>query len=96
MATKIIDNMIKWDESFNQPASEYIYEYGDDEDKVGGEDNGCCWCWWFKVNDRNRIKSKKIWSIAHPKHFDDHGQDNDGGDNIVDDDDVKCLIKMVS
>ena len=29
MATKIIDNMINWDESFNQTASEYIYEYGD-------------------------------------------------------------------
>ena len=41
MATKIIDNMINWDESFNQTASEYIYEYGDDDDKDGGDDNGC-------------------------------------------------------
>ena len=105
MATKIIDNMINWDESFNQTASEYIYEYGDDDDKDGGDDNGCSyyfWCWWFKVIDKNGIKSKKIRTIIQPEHFDGHGQDNyggdnvdnDGGDNVVDDV-VKCLIKMV-
>ena len=48
----------------------------------------------FKVIDKNGIKSKKIRTIIQPEHFDGHGQDNDGGDNVVDDV-VKCLIKMV-
>ena len=52
------------------------------------------WCWWFKVIDKNGIKSKKIRTIIQPEPFDGHGQDNDGGDN-VDNDVVKCLIKMV-
>ena len=32
--------------SFNQTASEYIYEYGDDDDKDGGDDNGCSYYFW--------------------------------------------------
>ena len=44
--------------------------------------------------DKNGIKSKKIRTIIQPEHFDGHGQDNYGGDNVVDDV-VKCLIKMV-
>ena len=34
MTMKTIENMINLDESFNQTATEYIYEYGDDEDKM--------------------------------------------------------------